>query len=264
MGSYWAKYILFELKMNRAVIFHENEARYKICRGIDLPFQNWHKEFNKIWPEHLKVTKIFILMGSFWAKYILLELKKYRGIIFHETEERYKIWSGIDLSFQNWHKKFDKIWPKHSKVSKIFILMGSFWAKYILFELKKYRGIIFHETGEGYKIWSGIDLSFQNWHKKFDNFWSEHSKVSKIFTLMGSFWAKYVFFELKKYRGVIFYDIKSDAKFEEKLNCCLENDMRNFANFHQSTLKCRNWNFDKILLSRVENVWALNLQWSYV
>ena len=29
--------------------------------------------------------------------------------------------------------------------------------------------------------------------------------------------------------------MKSDAKFEEKLTCCLENDMRNLANFHQST-----------------------------
>ena len=48
------------------------------------------------------------------------------------------------------------------KVSKVFILMGSFSAKYILFELKKYRGIIFHETEEGCKTWRGIDLSFQN------------------------------------------------------------------------------------------------------
>ena len=30
-------------------------------------------------------------------------------MIFHETEERYKIWRGIDLSFQNWHKEFDEI-----------------------------------------------------------------------------------------------------------------------------------------------------------
>ena len=28
--------------------------------------------------------------------------------------------------------------------------------------------------------------------------------------------------------------LKNDAKFEEKLTCCLENDMRNLANFHQS------------------------------
>ena len=41
--------------------------------------------------------------------------------------------------------------------------------------------------------------------------------------------------------------MKNDAKFEEKLTCCLENDMRNLANFHQSTQKCQNWNFDGIL-----------------
>ena len=35
--------------------------------------------------------------------------KKYRGIIFHKTEEGYKIWRGINLSFKNWHKEFDKI-----------------------------------------------------------------------------------------------------------------------------------------------------------
>ena len=29
--------------------------------------------------------------------------------------------------------------------------------------------------------------------------------------------------------------MKSDAKFEEKLTCGLENEMRNMANFHQST-----------------------------
>ena len=29
--------------------------------------------------------------------------------------------------------------------------------------------------------------------------------------------------------------MKGDAKFEERLTCGLENDMRNIANFHQST-----------------------------
>ena len=35
----------------------------------------------------------------------------------------------------------------------------------------------------------------------------------------------------------------SDAKFEEKLTCRLENDMRNMANFHQINSKL---NFDAI------------------
>ena len=48
--------------------------------------------------------------------------------------------------------------------------------------------------------------------------------------------------------------LKSDAKFEGKLTCSLENDIRNLANFHQSTQKYQNWDFDVVLLSNVENV----------
>ena len=48
--------------------------------------------------------------------------------------------------------------------------------------------------------------------------------------------------------------LESNAKFEEKLTCGLDNDMRNLANFHQSTRKSQNWDFDGIFLSKVENV----------
>ena len=34
--------------------------------------------------------------------------------------------------------------------------------------------------------------------------------------------------------------LKSDAKFEEKLTCGLENEMRNMANFHHNTRKSQN------------------------
>ena len=137
-----------------------------------MSLQNWQKEFDKFWPEHSKVSEIF----TFWAKYILFELKRYRPVTVDETKEGYKILRGIDLSFQNWQKEFDKFWPENSKVWKIFTLIGSFWAKYILFKLRKYkyRGVIFDETEEGYKILRGIDLLFQNWHKEFDKFWPEH------------------------------------------------------------------------------------------
>ena len=177
MGSFWGKFILLELKKYREVIFHETEKGCKTWRGIGLSFQNWHKEYDKFWPEHSKVSNIFTLRGSFWANYILLELKKYRGVIFHETEAGYKIWREMDLSFKNWHKEFDKNWCEHSKVSKIFTLMDSFQANQIFFELRNYRGVIFHGTEEGYKIWREIDLSCQNWHKEFDKFWCEHSKI---------------------------------------------------------------------------------------
>ena len=48
--------------------------------------------------------------------------------------------------------------------------------------------------------------------------------------------------------------LECHAKFKEKLTCDLENDMKNLASFHWNTRKSQNWDFDGILLSKVENV----------
>ena len=56
-------------------------------------------------------------------------LKIYGGVMSHDNEEWCKNRRGIDLSFKNWAKGFDKFWPEHSKVSKICTLMGSFYPK---------------------------------------------------------------------------------------------------------------------------------------
>ena len=47
--------------------------------------------------------------------------------------------------------------------------------------------------------------------------------------------------------------LKSDVKFEEKLTCGSETDMRNLRFFYQSIGKSQNWDFDGILISKVEN-----------
>ena len=41
----------------------------------------------------------------------LMELKTYRGVLRHDSEEWRKIWGGIEWSVQNWHEKFDEFWP---------------------------------------------------------------------------------------------------------------------------------------------------------
>ena len=74
----------------------------------------------------------------------------------HDNEEWCKNWRGIDLSVQNWNEEFDEFWSQHSKISKICTLMGPFWSKCIMFELKKYRGVIFDGTEEWCKIWRKI------------------------------------------------------------------------------------------------------------
>ena len=134
-----------------------------------------------IWQIFSRALKIGILMGCFNPNLKKYELKIHRRVTCHDNEELRKIWRGTDLSFQSWHEEFDEFWPEHLKVSKIFILMCSFWAKYILFELKKVQ--------TSYLSWNrrGIqnlerNHQLQNWYKKFDKFWPEQSKVSKIFT----------------------------------------------------------------------------------
>ena len=48
--------------------------------------------------------------------------------------------------------------------------------------------------------------------------------------------------------------LESDTKFEKKVTCGLENDMRNLENLYQSTQKSQNWDFYWFLSSKVENI----------
>ena len=58
-------------------------------------------------------------------------------------------------------------------------------------------------------------------------------KSQNFFTLMGSFWPKYIIFELQIYREVL----KNDAKFEEKLTCQFKIGMRILTNVDLGTRK---------------------------
>ena len=100
----------------------------------------------------------------------MYELKIYRGVICQDNGEWCKIGGGIDLTFKNWHEEFENFWPKHSKISKIYTLVGFFWSMYIMFELKKYRGAIFDGSEDWCKTWRKTDLCFLKWHEEFVKF----------------------------------------------------------------------------------------------
>ena len=104
----------------------------------------------------------------------MYELKIYTGVTCNDTEELWKTWRGIDFLFQNWHQEFDEFWLKNLKVSKMYTFMGCFWPKYIISELKKHRGVMFHSTGYWSKIWRETDLCFQKWHEEFSKFSPEY------------------------------------------------------------------------------------------
>ena len=140
---------------------------------------------------HVKLHQICALIDSFCWKYTKFKLKKYRRVMSHDPEDWCQIWRKTVLLFQKW-QEFGEFWPEQSKVSKMCTFIGSYCAKYLKFDLKKYRGVIFHDTESWCKIWRKTDLLFQTW-LGFGEFWLEHLKVSKNLTLMGSFWTIYCF-----------------------------------------------------------------------
>ena len=63
-----------------------------------------------------------------WVSYIgEISAKKYRGVMFHDTEKWSEIWRKIGLWSGKWHEEFGKFLPVHSKVSKLEL----WWVRFI-------------------------------------------------------------------------------------------------------------------------------------
>ena len=136
-----------------------------------------------------------------------------------------------DSSLQNWHDEIDKFWHEHSKVSRIYILVGSFCPKYIMFELIKYRGVIFHDTKEWCKIWWKTDLWLVKWQENFGEFSAEHSKDSKLGLWRDPFIQRRKCMSLNFTEELCVMTVNNDAKFAVELTCHLKIGMRNLMNF---------------------------------
>ena len=97
------------LKKNWLLVW---KMTWEICQ-IFTRAQNWDidgillsklENFNQA----RKSFKICTLIGSFWSKYKMFELKKYRRVMFEGTEDWCKIWRKTDLCFPNWYGEFSK------------------------------------------------------------------------------------------------------------------------------------------------------------
>ena len=121
-------------------------------------------------------VKFHQICGSFCWKYIKFQLKKYRGLVSHNTEEWFKIWRKTNMLFKKW-QEFGGFWFEHSKGSKICTLIGLFCAKNITFDLKKYRGVIFDDIEVPCTIWRKTDLWFGEWHEEVGKFSPEVLKL---------------------------------------------------------------------------------------
>ena len=120
------------------------------------------------------------------------------------------------------------------------MLIGSLWPKkYILFELQKYRGVIFHDTEELWKFWRKTDQWFEKRDEKFGKFSPEHLKVSKLELLWDPFVQSRKGMNLKLTEELCVTTMNNNAKFEGKLTFHFKIDMRNLTNFGSRTWKSK-------------------------
>ena len=108
---------------------------------------------------------------------------------------------------------------------KICTLMCYFCRKYIMFEPKRYKGDMCHNTKEWWKIWRGADLCFEKWHEEFGEFWLNTGKSQNLH-FNGIFLTKVHNLWAKKDRGVIHHYAEGRWKLRRK------NDLR-FHKWHE-------------------------------
>ena len=130
------------------------------------------------------------------------------------------------------------------KFHQIFALIGSFYWKYTKFQLESTEELFLISLKSALKFEEILICCFKN-DKNLVNIVPSTQNLQKC--------ANYVTFDLRKYKGVIFYHTGVSYKIWKKLTRGLENDMWNLANFDKNNWKCQNWDFDRILLSKIEN-----------
>ena len=132
------------------------------------------------------------------------------------------------------------------------------------FDLKKYRGVIFQDTEQGYKIRINPDLVVSKMSRGIVlTFINRGLKVWKIVHWWALF-VKSICFSYKISEKICVMALKGYAKFKGNLTRDLKNDIRNLVNFHVSSGKSGNLHFDGLLLSKAYKGLHEEVQKSYV
>ena len=201
--------------------------------------QNSHEEFDKFWSDDLEISKICTLMGSFWPKYILFELKKSIGHLCLMPLNIDATFEGkLTCAFKKQHEELSKMSPAHFRKSKhwdfdgillskeenvwTWNLRGSFvsWQWRMIQNLKRNWLVSLKLT---WGIWWILTWALEN----LKNLHFNGMLLNKLYNV----WAK------NSIKELCLMAVNTDGKFEGKMTCVFKNDMRNLANFHQSTFE---------------------------
>ena len=129
-----------------------------------------------------------------------------------ELEEQLTLYFKIDM------RNLTKFDPSTQTSQNLHL--GSFWTKYIMFELKKYRGVIFYENEKWKKIWRKTELWFKKWHEKHGKSPTEHSEVWNLGLRWDPFIKSGKCMSLKYSEELCVMTMTDNPRFEEELTCC--------------------------------------------
>ena len=258
----------------------------------DLWFGKRHEEFGKCSLEHSKVSKV----GLWWALFAQSRKKNGLEFteeelcvmtINNDTKIEEKMTCCFKIDMKN-SKNFDpstiKSWQwklmQNLKRNRLFVskLTWIIW-RILTGALESIKSFLFNALllCKVYIFWvKKVQQSYPSWHwRGIQNLERNRLFISKLtlgiwqiltwtleslknFNFNGLLLSKvYIVWAKKATEELSFMTLKNDAKFEEKLTRGLEKDIRNLANVHQSTQKCQNWDFDGLLLSKVEKFKSL-------
>ena len=117
-------------------------------------------EIRQFFTRALKSLKIGTLMGFFIQSRKWVNLKFTEELCVMAIKNDVTFGDELTCCFKIGRMNLTNFDPNTWKVSKICTLMSSFWWKYIMFELKRYRGVMFDSTEDWCKNWSKTDLCF--------------------------------------------------------------------------------------------------------
>ena len=138
-------------------------------------------------------------------------MKKYRRIMFHDTEELYKVWSKTDYWFQKRYEEFGEFSPNHSKVQK-FHFDGLFLSKvYVVWANEIQRSYLSWHWTVMQNVCKPRPCGLKNDMRNLVNF-HYSTQCLKNCSLMGSFCPEHVMFQLENLRRIMCHDTKGWCK----------------------------------------------------
>ena len=154
--------------------------------------------------------KFCFLIGSFCPNLIKFQLKKYRRVFSHDTEEWCKVKEKLSCVFKYDIRSLVKVW-KHSKVWK-FLFDGLFLFKVDKVWATKYRRFTFHNTEQWCRIWINPDLVVSKMAWGIGWTFIREIKSLKNGNLMGSICPKDIMLQLENFTGIMCHDTEGWCK----------------------------------------------------